>query len=799
MNKYILLAICTLLSFCLSAQKTAKRELRGAWITTHLGLDWPIRSNTVQQKQAALLAILNQHQSTRMNAMYFQVRSQSDAMYESAIEPWAAILTASHNQGTNPGWDPLLYAISESHKRGMELHAWINPYRATINKDSIPRLSPLHVTRQHPEWMITVGKEQILNPGIPAVRDYLVSVITDIVSRYDVDGIHFDDYFYPNAVFNDDAAYLADPRDFPATSTGRADWRRDNVNILIKRVADMINATKPWVKFGVSPSGIYRSSTNPAIGSATSSGALQHYSALYADTKLWLQQGWVDYLVPQVYWYIGQAGSDYKVLIPWWNNQATNGRHIYIGQAIYKVSDPVLYGSAWANRSEIPNQMRINRNAAYPNVLGEIGFRTQFLRNNPLNVRDSIRVHIYKRPALPPEMPWRDNTQPAAPTGLTATKQANNNYILTWTTPSSAPSEGDKIRQFVVYRSETPIINLEDTANLLFITPTNITTYTDPNTSDKIFFYTVTAVDRGYVESAPSNVTDYQPPSITCPSSQTLSVDAECSVQIPDYTQDAVVSDDATPTQSITITQSPSAGTVVHGVGITVVSLTATDLSGKSSVCTFNVTTNDAIAPVITEVSVDPAILFPSNHKMRNVNVNYTATDNCGSVTTTLSVSSNETPATGERDWEIVNNHKVNLRAERWGYGSGRIYTITITAVDAAGNRSSQTVIVTVPHDRAVITSAKSSSPDDRPTAVEQTAVSISPNPSTSQFRVTLSSTGKEPVSVRVLDNLNRVVETRNGIAPGSTLYFGVSYKPGIYYIEISQAKQNEMIKVVKQ
>lgn len=465
----------------------------------------------------------------------------------------------------------------------------------------------------------------------------MVSVIADIVTRYDIDGIHFDDYFYPNAPFNDDAAYLADSRGFPATTAGRADWRRDNVTMLIKRIYETIATLKPWVKFGVSPTGIYRSSTNPAIGSTTSSGALQHYSTLYADTKLWLQQGWVDYLAPQVYWFIGQTGSDYKLLVPWWNDLANNGRHIYIGQATYKVSATAT--DAWGLRTEYPKQMRLNREVAYANVYGEIAFRTAFLRSNPLNVRDSIRLNIYKKPALPPTMSWRDATPPPAPSSLLAVKQSNNGYVLTWNKPDATDNEMNKVRQFVIYRSENPQINLADTANLLAITNTDVTTYTDnANPSNKTFYYVVTSVDRLYNESAPSNVTDQIQPNITCPSDQALTLDTSCTTTLPDYTALATVSDDVSTREEISITQSPVAGTVIHGIGTTSVTLMATDASGKAASCTFVVKAEDKEPPVIMplypsltesatiEVATDAGKCF---FKVLDNKFDITATDNC--------------------------------------------------------------------------------------------------------------------------------------------------------------------------
>lgn len=502
MNKLLLSIAFFFINFCnIHAQNPPKRELRGVWITTHLSLDWPNRTQTPAQQQSALQGILDFDKATGLNAAFFQVRSQCDAMYPSSLEPWSYYLT--NNQGTPPSplWDPLQFALDETHKRGMEFHAWINPYRAvynTANANNAAQYCSTHVSKTHPEWMLTIGTVQILNPGLQEVRDHITNVIVDIVKRYDVDGIHFDDYFYQTGTINDDAAYTADPRGFPATTAGRADWRRDNINLLINRVSDSINLLKPWVKFGVSPSGIYRSSTDPSIGSPTSSGAYQHYSAAFADTKKWIQQGWVDYLAPQVYWYIGQTGSDYQLLIPWWNNNAF-GRHICIGMADYKVGT-----TGWTNTSEIPNQIRMNRSNA--NVRGQIHFRHAFLVANALNYRDSLRLRFYNKPALIPDMPWKDNVAPDAPTALNGTRYGADSVVLSWTKPAATTNELDKVKRFVIYRSETSVINLNDANNIVGITPFDTTAFKDSTIiGNTTYYYTVTALDRLYNESISSN------------------------------------------------------------------------------------------------------------------------------------------------------------------------------------------------------------------------------------------------------------------------------------------------------
>ncbi|MGH8853490.1 MAG: family 10 glycosylhydrolase [Telluria sp.] len=516
MKKLLLAAAAALLVASYShadAQTVApKREMRGVWISTHISLDWPNRTQTPTQQQAALKAILDHNKTTGMNAAFLQVRSQADALYPSNFEPWSYYLTNQQGAAPSPAWDPLQFAIDETRKRGMEFHAWINPYRAvaTASNQANPAMyAANHVSRAHPEWMLTVGTVKILNPGLPAVRDHVVNVIMDIVNRYDVDGIHFDDYFYPNGTTGDDDAYNADPRGFPNTTAGRADWRRDNIDLLIARVNDSIRAVKPWVKFGVSPSGIYRSSTDPAIGSPTSAGASQHYSNMFADTRKWIQQGWVDYLAPQVYWFIGQAGSDYKLLVPWWNDNAYE-RHMYIGLADYKMNT-----AGWTDPNQINNQIALNR--ANANISGQVHFRHAFLQGDLLGYRTSLKNLTYARPALLPVMAWKGSGTPGAPAQLAAGAGENNAVQLAWAQATEGADEYEKTRKYAIYRSQQREMDLESPANLLGVTDTATTAFADTTVgAGQYYYYTVTALNRLSVESARANTVsnDFEAPSV---------------------------------------------------------------------------------------------------------------------------------------------------------------------------------------------------------------------------------------------------------------------------------------------
>ena len=490
------------------AQLPPKRELRGAWIATYLNLDWPTNaSQSPDQERAAFVNLLNTLKQTGINAVYVQLRSECDAMYPSNIEPWSSSLTGTQGTPPAPYYDPLQFMIDECSARGIEFHAWFNPFRAINNFNNINNFAPGHVARVHPEWLLAQGTYRILDPGIPAVRNYVISVVMDVLRRYDVDGIHFDDYFYPYPSqggspapprFNDDATYAADPRTFPNTTAGRNDWRRDNVNLFVQRMYDSIKTAKPWVKFGISPFGIWRnSSSDPVNGSATN--GLQSYSDIYADTRYWLQNGLLDYVTPQVYWSTGFSVANYGVLVPWWNNNAFN-RHIYIGHAVYKVNADADVN--WNNSSQINNQIRINRQQS--NVYGSTFFRTGNLMANPLSVRDSLSQYVLTKPALLPEMSWRDNAAPHPPSNLTV-NVLNNTVAVTWTKTPFTAIETDKARQYVVYRFNTSSINLNDVNAIHHITPNDVNTFTDIDVTPGTYHYVVTALDRFHNESVASN------------------------------------------------------------------------------------------------------------------------------------------------------------------------------------------------------------------------------------------------------------------------------------------------------
>ena len=303
-----------------------KREFRAAWIQAVNG---QFRGIPTEKLKQTLVGQLNSLQGAGINAIIFQVRPEADALYASQHEPWSRFLTGTQGQMPSPMWDPMQFMIEECHKRNMEFHAWINPYRVKTSLKN--QLAPTHIYHEHPEWFVTYGDQIYFDPALPESREHICKIVSDIVSRYDVDAIHMDDYFYPYPIkgvdFPDNASFAR----YGGGFSNKADWRRGNVNILIKKLHETIRGIKPWVKFGISPFGIYRNQKTDPLGSNTN--GLQNYDDLYADVLLWAREGWIDYNIPQIYWEIGHKAADYETLVDWWAKHSEN-RPLFIGQAV---------------------------------------------------------------------------------------------------------------------------------------------------------------------------------------------------------------------------------------------------------------------------------------------------------------------------------------------------------------------------------------------------------------------------------------------------------------------------------
>ena len=382
------------------------REYRAAWVATVANLDWPSTNAllSVAQQKAELVAIMERATQLKLNALIFQVRPCCDAMYASSIEPWSEYLTGTMGRAPEPFYDPLALAVEEAHKRGLELHAWFNPYRAHHPGGKSP-IAPTHISRTHPELVRHYGKSIWLDPGEKAVQDYSLSVVMDVVKRYDIDGVHFDDYFYPykeqdysgrDLDFPDDASW----QQYGAGSKlSRDDWRRDNVNQFIHRVYESIKAAKPWVKFGISPFGIWRPG-NPA-----QIQGFDAYAQLYADSRKWLAAGWVDYFAPQLYWAIEPPQQSFPVLLKWWAQQNPKDRLLLAGM------DATKTNRRW-KPEELINQIYITRKE--PGTSGHVHWDMRTLMRNG-EIDAELERAVYQEPALPPPCPWLHSSGPAKP------------------------------------------------------------------------------------------------------------------------------------------------------------------------------------------------------------------------------------------------------------------------------------------------------------------------------------------------------------------------------------------------
>jgi uncharacterized lipoprotein YddW (UPF0748 family) len=392
-----------------SAPPPVPRELRAAWVASVSNIDWPSRPGlSTAQQQAELIAILDKLVQLRMNAVVLQVRPAADALYQSSLEPWSSFLTGEMGRAPDPYYDPLSFAVAEAHKRGLELHAWINPYRA--KHPATRTVSANHVSRTHPELVRQYGPFLWMDPGDPAVRALTTDVVLDMVRRYDIDGVHMDDYFYPYPETQGGREL-----DFPDESTYRRyrqgggtlaknDWRRENVNQLVKELNDSIHAAKPWVRFGVSPFGIWRP------GYPASVRGLDQYEKLYADARKWLNEGWVDYFTPQLYWSTDRPEQSYPVLLEWWVQQNLKGRHLWPGNYTGKVG--FTNSSRWRT-DEIIDQIR--RTRAQPGATGNVHFNMKVFLDNPDSLDERLVREVYTGPALVPASPWLGRGAPVAP------------------------------------------------------------------------------------------------------------------------------------------------------------------------------------------------------------------------------------------------------------------------------------------------------------------------------------------------------------------------------------------------
>ncbi len=407
--------------FACNAFAQPNYEFRGVWVASVENIDWPSKKGlSIEEQKAEFIRLADFQQHNGMNALVVQIRPAADAFYPSSLEPWSEYLMGKQGTPPTPYYDPLQFMIEETHKRGMEFHAWLNPYRATfrIGKSSI---APTHITKIHPDWFLDYGTTRYFNPGLPEVRKFVNEVVRDIVNKYEVDAIHMDDYFYPYRIAGKE---FPDQKTFVQYGNGlkKDDWRRSNCDSIIKELYATIRNANPRVKFGISPFGVWRNKKDDPMGSETKAGQT-NYDDLYADILLWLQKGWIDYVTPQLYWERGHKLCDYDVLLKWWNDHGY-GKHIYIGHGIYRGDEK---NAGWNKKTELPNQIIELRK--YNTTQGSIYFSSKSFNRNPLGWVDSLRNNYYHLPALIPAMLWIDSVPPEKPMVEKVVNTANSFQI----------------------------------------------------------------------------------------------------------------------------------------------------------------------------------------------------------------------------------------------------------------------------------------------------------------------------------------------------------------------------------
>lgn len=480
----LLIAICLFISYA-NAQ-SSKREFRGAWIASVANIDWPSKPGlSAVEQQQQYIRLLDMLQAAGCNAVIVQIRPVADALYSSKKEPWSHYLTGRSGEPPYPYYDPLIFMIEEAHKRNMEFHAWFNPFRALMNSNSNPHPQN-HVTHKHKDWIIAYGGKSYVDPGIPEAREYVINVIVDVVKRYDIDAVHLDDYFYPYRVpkqeFGDNKSYAK-----YGEGTDKGDWRRQNVSRFVSLLNTSIKAEKPWMKLGISPFGVWRNKSQDPEGSDTRGGQTT-YDDLYADVLMWLQKGWVDYMMPQLYWEHNHKAAPFSVLQPWWYDHCYK-RHVYYGLGLYRMT--TAKSGPWASANELLWQLRDIRQRC-PNS-GYSFYSASCFDKIKAPVMDSLKNGHARYPALIPAMPWLDDEAPAAP----ALKAEGT--TLSW----HAPGQDKEPLRYVVYRfNNNERVDLERNDRIIAIQPE---TTLKVQESRKGATYIVTALDRLSNESEASN------------------------------------------------------------------------------------------------------------------------------------------------------------------------------------------------------------------------------------------------------------------------------------------------------
>jgi uncharacterized lipoprotein YddW (UPF0748 family) len=501
----MLLIVMAVIPCNLFSQTHPKAEMRAIWIATVGNIDWPSSPKlSVDDQKREMRELLDLAKQYNLNTVVLQVRPAADALYSSAIEPWSQWLTGEQGKAPEPFYDPLEYAIKECRKRGLDIHTWLNPYRAVTDTANIT--SPGHISNIHPDWFLTYGKTVFFDPGLEETRNYVARVVADIVRRYDIDAVHMDDYFYPYRIakvsFPDDSSFTKFPRRFAPDQ--HEEWRRDNVNLIIRQISDSIKSIKPWVEFGISPFGVWRNIEKDPGGSDTKAG-VTNYDDLYADILLWQKNGWINYVTPQIYWHIGFKVADYSILSDWWSRN-TFGCRLYIGQAPYRIARKSTY-KEWRSSREIIRQVRLNR--TIPNVSGSMFFSAKVLRNDPLRLKEKLTRDLYRYPAL---------TLNYHGINPVASERPNNTFItsdedsirLSW-------QGGTNTKKFIIYKlKKGKPADLDNPGNIFLVTSETSATFPVTSKTDLArYYFIITSQSRNNTESYPEYF--YQAPGTQYP------------------------------------------------------------------------------------------------------------------------------------------------------------------------------------------------------------------------------------------------------------------------------------------
>ena len=506
MNKKYTFTLLVAFLFCTVAygQKNApKHEMRAGWMASVANINWPAKKGlTNEELKKGYIVYLDSLVAVNANAVVMQVRPTGDSFYPCSIEPWSIYLTGEQGKAPSVMWDPMEFMIREAHKRGLEFHAWMNPYRVAQHNDST-LISENHAMRQHPEWFVQYGKQWYYDPGVPACAEYTNAVVKEYVSRYDVDGVHFDDYFYPYKVSEKDKDGKNVVVDFPDSVSwkkygadffaNKEDWRRNNVDKLIKMLSETIKSTKPWVKFGISPFGVWRNDdVDPVRGSASKAGC-QNYDDLYADILLWLEKGWIDYVTPQLYWKIGKKIVDYPILLDWWIKYSY-GRQMFVGHSMGN------------GAPEIRKQIDMLRERGIEKTQGSFYWNAASILRNSKDKETGETMNSMLRKenpyiALTPTMPWLDMTAPNTPSEL----KAEGSYSLV--DVSWVPFYSDNLMYFLVYKFPKGKKVNTDIPNYIvgkvWYDNETVCHFYDRSADKGEYTYVITAVSRNSVESSP--------------------------------------------------------------------------------------------------------------------------------------------------------------------------------------------------------------------------------------------------------------------------------------------------------